>query len=160
MINKPIPNRVFSLWSLITAIEGMLVVFFLTKESSEPGSVFAFGLSSQRLIIVSSIFFIAAFFMIIAIVHYYQLASWNEFLNARPKLFRSLLVFIFLLEILVANILLFLPDYHFQTFSGYLLRLIPILIWLVLFFAQTFIFLAYYHSVSLGGVKDWRGICQ
>jgi len=157
LIDKPITNRAFSLWSLIAGLEGLVALFFVVREPSEAENVFAFGLSLQRLLIVTGVLFLAVFFVIVAIVHFYRFISWNESLNKKSKLISYFLVSAFILELIVLHLLLFIPDYYFPTLSGYLFRLKPVLFWLVLVFAQTIIFLAYYGAVSLKSLKGWQG---
>jgi hypothetical protein len=154
---KPISNHTISLWSLITAIEGILAVYFLIREPSEKESIFAFGLSFQLLIIVSVIFLAVLFFLGVSIAHYYRFASWNEFINSKPIFIQRVLSTTFVLTILFLQLWLLFPDYYLPTVSGYLVRLRPVLGWFVLFFAQTFIFFVYFRGLSFRDLKDWRG---
>ena len=153
-LSKSISERAVSVWSLITAMEGLLVVYLLAREPSETESVFSFGLSLQLLFVVIGIFFVALFFLSISIAHFYKLISWNEFLNTNPKLVRRISSGAFILEIILLQIWLLFPDYYFPTFSRYLTRLSPVLIWFVLFFAQIFIFLTYFRGLTFECLKD------
>jgi hypothetical protein len=155
-LSRSISNRAFSAWSLVTAVEGLLVTYFLASESSETEHVFAFGISAQLLLIVIGVFLAALFFLGLSIVHFYRLVSWNEFLNTRPKLVQHIFLGVFILEIALLQIWFLIPDYYFPILSGYLSRLRPMLIWLILLFGQTFIFLAYFQRLSLESLKGWR----
>jgi len=157
LTDKPISNRAFSLWSLIAGLEGLAALFFVAREPSEAESVFVFGLSFQRLFIVTGVLFLALFFVIVAIVHFYRLISWNESINKNPILIRYILASVVILELIVLHLLFLVPDYYFPVFAGYLSRLKPVLFWFALVFAQTIIFLAYYGGVSLISLKGWRG---
>ena len=156
MINKPISNRIFSLWLLVTASEGLITAFFLVREPSEAASAFAFGLSSERLLIVIGVLLLALFFWGVAVVHFYRCISWNESINKNPDLLRYFLAGLVILEIVSLHLLLLIPEYYFPTLSAYLFRLRPVLIWFTLVFAQAFIFLAYFGGLSLGNLKEWR----
>ncbi|MGD8403646.1 MAG: hypothetical protein PVJ21_08290 [Anaerolineales bacterium] len=155
-LSKSISNRAFSLWSLIIAIEGILVVYFIAREPSEEESIFAFGLSLQLLLIVISIIVVALFFSGVSIAHFYQRVLWNEFLNKRPIFVQYLLSAAFILAIAFLHLWLLFPDYHFPTLSGYISRLEPVLVWVVLIFVQTFIFLVYFRGLSFKDLKNWR----
>ena len=157
LIYKSISNRAISLWLLVAALEGLLAAYFIAREPSELESALAFGLSSQRLIIISCVIFLALFFIIVAITHFYGLVSWNEAINKRPKLLRYVLTGAIIFELVILNLLFLIPEYKFPTLSGYLFRLRPALIWLALIFAQTFIFLAYFGALSYKDLKEWRG---
>jgi hypothetical protein len=154
---KPISGRAFSLWAIVAGLEGLLALLFIAGEPSEAESVFVFGLSFQRLFIVISLLFLASLFMLVAIAHFYRLISWNESINKNPKSIRYLLAGVFILELLVLHLLFLIPDDYFPTISAYLSRLKPVLIWLAIFFAQSFIFLAYYGGLSLESLNEWRG---
>ena len=150
---KSISNRAFSLWSLATALEGLLAAYFVAREPSEAGSVLAFGLSPQRLLIVGSSLVLALFFVFVALTHFYRLNSWNEIVNKRPQAVRYVLAGLLFLEIVVLHLLFLIPENQFPTLYGYLFRLRPALIWFALIFAQTFIFLAWFGYLSLNDLK-------
>jgi len=154
LLSKSISNRAFSLWSLITAIEGILAIYFLAREPSEEESIFAFGLSLQLLIIVIGIFLTVLFLLGVSVAHFYKFISWNEFLNTKPTFVQWVLSGTFILAIALLQLWLLFPDYYVPTLSGYLSRLSPVLAWLVLVFAQTFIFLAYCRGLPLKKLKD------
>ncbi len=154
---KPISSRTFSLWAFIASIEGFLALFFVVGEPSEAESAILFGLSLQRLLIAISVLFFAIFFLVIAIAHFYRLLSWNEPLNNRPELIRYVLAGTFVLEWIVFHFLFLIPDYRFPTLLGYMPRLQPVLIWLALLFAQTFVFLVYHRGLALESGNGWRG---
>jgi hypothetical protein len=153
---KAISNRAFSLWSFVAGLEGLLALFFIAREPSEAESVFVFGLSFQRLLIVISVLTFALFFVIVSIAHFYHLISWNEAINKKPKLIRYVLAGVFVLELMMLHVLLLIPEYRYPVLSGYLFRLQPVLIWMAFLFAQTFIVLAYFGGLSLGSLKGWR----
>ncbi len=155
-LSKSISNRAISLWSFVTAIEGILVVYFLLREPSEEESRFAFGLSVQLLLIVISIVIVVLFFLGVSIAHFHQFVSWNEFLNERQTFFQYLLSVAFILAVAFLHLLLLFPNYRNPILSGYLSRLRPVLAWVVLVFAQTFIFLIYFRGLSLKNLKSWR----
>ena len=153
---KPISKRAFSIWALVAGIEGLLTSFFIAREPSEFESVFAFGLSYQRLLIILSILLLALFFVVAAISHHYRLVSWNETINNKPELIRYGLAGVFILELIVLHLLFLIPNYYFPTLSAYLSRLKPVIIWLVFLFAQSFILMVFYRGFSLESLKGWK----
>jgi len=157
LLHRKISNRAFSAWSLTTAIEGLLVVLLLASKPSETESIFIFDLSLQLLLVVVGILLVSLFFLGVSIAHFYNFLSWNEFLNTRPKLVKYVFLGVFIFEIALLHLWILFPDYQFPILSGYLSRLNPVLVWFVLFFAQTFIFLAYFRGVTIEGVKMLRG---
>jgi hypothetical protein len=160
LTNKAISNRAVSLLSLLISLEGVLTAFFLTREPSEAGSVFAFGLSSQRLAIVIGVLLVTIFFVAISIAHFFQFVTWHDSINQlliQRNFLRYGLIALTILSLTTINILFLFPDYYFPTMSGYLLRLKPALFWFLLILIQTFIFLAYYGKLSFESLKSWRG---
>ena len=154
---KPISERVLSFWALVAGVEGLLASFFIAREPSEVESIFAFGLSLQRLLIIIAVLSLALIFVIIAIAHFYRLISWNETINKKPDLIRYSLAGVFILELFVVHLLFLIPNYYIATFSAYLSRLNPVMIWLAFLLAQTFILMAYYGGFSLESIKGWEG---
>ena len=155
MTYKQISNRAFSLGLLVTALEGLVAVFFLVREPSEAGSVFAFGLSPERLLIAIGVFLLALLF-VAAAAYFYRRISWNKSITIRPNLLRYVLASVFILEIVLLHLLFLIPGYYLSTLSAYLFRLRPVLVWFAFIFAQAFIFLAYFGGLSLGNLKEWR----
>jgi Dolichyl-phosphate-mannose-protein mannosyltransferase len=156
-MRKPVSNRAFSLLAFVAGIEGLLALFFITREPSEAGSALVFGLSLQRLLIVTGVLLLASFFVVVAVAHVYRLISWNESINRKPQLIRYFLAFMLILEWVALQLIFLIPDYYFPTLSGYLPRLKPVLVWLAFLFAQTFLFLAYYENLFLESLTRWRG---
>jgi hypothetical protein len=157
LIYKSVSNRAFSIWSLVIALEGLLAAYFIVREPSETDSIVAFGLSSQRLLIVVGVISVAVFFVVVGIAHFYQLISWNESISKKPKLIRYSLTGAITFELVILHLLFLIPEYQFPALYGYLFRLRPVLIWLALVFAQTIIFLAYFGTLPRGVLKEWQG---
>ena len=145
---KPFSERAVSLWAFIAGLEGILTVIILTRNPSEAESIVAFGLSSQRLLIVAGCFILALFFLVIAVAHLYQSVSWNKTLNRKPDLLRYVLALTVIFEIVTFHILFLIPDYHFPKLSEYISRLKPIFLWFALVFLQTFILLTIFGYLS------------
>jgi len=156
---KPISGRAFSLWALISGLEGLLITFFLARHESEAESVVAFGLSSQRLVIVLGCLFLALFFLVLVAFQFNKPFSWNETINKKPNLLRYVIALSALFEIVTLHLLFLIPDYHFPVLSEYFSRLKPALLWFALIFAQTIIFLAYFGYLSLANLKNaWKNL--
>jgi hypothetical protein len=156
LTTKPISRRIFSLWLLVTALEGLIAAIFLAREPSEAGSAFVFGLSPERLLIVIGVLWLALLFVVVAVAHFYRYISWNESINKKPNSLRYVLAGVLILELVLLHLLFLIPDYYFPTLSAYLFRLGPVLIWFALIFAQAFVFLAYFGGLSLGNLMEWR----
>lgn len=151
--HKAISYRAFSLWSFLIAIEGFIASYFLVKEPSEIEHVLAFGFSVERLLIVASVLVLALFFAIITVTQYYQLISWNDWINLRQKLIPYVLACSLILGIAILQVLFLFPGYQSPILFAYLSRLRPVLIWLALLFMQTVIFLAYFRGISFKWMK-------
>jgi hypothetical protein len=156
LTDKPISNRAFSLWTLVIGLEGILAVYFMAREPSEAENALAFGLSSQRLLIVLGALIVSILFIVVAGAHISGLLTWNKIINRKPGLIRYWLASAFVLEIIVIQFLFLVPEYYFPVFSEYLLRLKPIFAWLFLILAQTIISLFYLKGLEPVNTKRWR----
>jgi hypothetical protein len=102
---------------LVIGLEGILAVYFLAREPSEAEHALAFGLSSQRLLIVLGALIVSIFFIVVAGVHISGLLAWNKIINKKPDLIRYWLAGAFVLEIIVVQFLFLVPEYYFPVFS-------------------------------------------
>ncbi len=147
-INKGALSIFFS----ICALEGVIAAFFIIQEPSETGQNLILGFSTQRVILLIGNVTLALFFLIIAIYLWqkpYFVQKIKPFLKKRRLLILSTLAGYFFI-----SLAFLVPEYRFESITGYIERLRPVMVWFVLIFIQAAIFFLLTNKLKVSSSKS------
>lgn len=127
-------NLIFHFYFILGTLEAFGSVYWLMSMPAESGHALAFGYSSQRLLMIGGLI-VLGLASLSALIFNLQNPEISRSIHALFK--KKWLVYTSVFLVLITWILIFLPDYQWGQFGGYKSRLLPAILWFLLFGIQT-----------------------
>lgn len=158
-------RRIFTVCSILTAFEALASIVWLALMPAEAGNALAFGYSLQRLMLMTGLLI----FMLTAGWFARKIINSPEFLVGIEKIAGKASVILSAgLLLVITWVLVLSPSYQWGRWGGYKERLLPILIWILLFSIQLMVICVWLikqkYPVSIikvirtdaGMINSWR----